>query len=76
MIKEKVNVLYLGTALTKAITIIIKGKIMKKSTTRIEILSIVPPKYPENKPTRIPMIPVKKVTIKAIDMEFRVPIIN
>ncbi|MNO64584.1 hypothetical protein D3C76_553130 [compost metagenome] len=68
--------MYLGTALTKAITIIRKGRIMKKSTIRIATLSTVPPKYPENKPTRIPMIPVKKVTIMAIDMEFRVPIIN
>ncbi|MNJ60248.1 hypothetical protein D3C77_559660 [compost metagenome] len=44
MIRENDTMLYLGTAATNAITIISVGRIIKKSTTRIDMLSTVPPK--------------------------------
>ncbi|MNJ03455.1 hypothetical protein D3C73_1637660 [compost metagenome] len=44
MISEKDKVSYLGTAVTNAMTIISIGRIIKKSTKRIKILSMNPPK--------------------------------
>ncbi|MNE63310.1 hypothetical protein D3C80_1586540 [compost metagenome] len=76
IMSEKVNVLYFGTAVTKAMTIISIGRIMKKSTRRMNRLSIMPPKYPETSPTVIPIAPVIRVTIIPILSELRVPIIS
>src|SRR5699024_8238192 len=76
IINEKVQIEYVGTIATNTITIIKNGNTKKKSTTRIKILSICPPKYPATIPVAIPIKPDIKVTNIQIDNEFLVPIIS